>query len=98
MGGAAAPPVIVQHTLVFLMNKNKQRVLYKRQWCGCEDFCCCCCLKINTELSQIEHQRILGRRAINCDCPHYSSRGSPNLRFRKFKNVGCRVRLWTLHP
>ena len=25
------------------------------------------------ELSQIEHQRILGRRAINCDCPRHSS-------------------------
>ena len=27
----------------------------------------------NTELSQIEHRRILGRRAINCDCPRHSS-------------------------
>ena len=26
-----------------------------------------------TELSQIEHRRILGRRAINCDCPRHSS-------------------------
>ena len=26
-----------------------------------------------TELSQIEHWRILGRRAINCDCPRHSS-------------------------
>ena len=27
----------------------------------------------NTELSQIEHRRILGRRAINCDRPRHSS-------------------------
>ena len=26
----------------------------------------------NTELSHIEHRRILGRRAINCDCPRHS--------------------------
>ena len=33
----------------------------------------CNCSLDNTELSQIEHRRILGRRAINCDCLRHSS-------------------------
>ena len=32
-----------------------------------------CAVGLITELSQIEHRRILGRRAINCDCPRHSS-------------------------